>query len=358
MPEEEMMPENAPITCRPFVQKSRKTVTCRMLQVSKLIEEAFRILGMTLVLSPAAFLLPKRLALIISKLLALPLLILPSPGFELYWKMRKVFGKRRADSVRLAWDYLSRIYRDFIVIKRLQYKKENPFNWKIVERNVDAINELRKSGESYIVATGHFAREGLFSLMSPAVTPGHIVSLTLAPPSRIHSLYDLRIRIQFGVWQIPDFAGWGREHEAVFRGNDPLPFRRLYHLLRSDGNVIFIHVDAGWNRAKVGAYERPFAGHKNRVFATGAAQLARLTRRPMVGCVYIVEDDGRIVLEWGSPIRSSEKDDRTEIDLMNHVVDQLEIAVGERPTQYVLDIGGDRRWNSSQKTWESFNRAL
>ena len=165
-------------------------------------------------------------------------------------------------------------------------------------------------------------------------------------------MYDLRIRIQFGVWQKADFAGWGRDHEAVYRGNDPLPFRKLYNLLLQNGNVVFIHVDAGWNKAKLGAYERPFAGHRNRVFATGAAQLALLTHRAMISCVYIVENDGSYVIEWGSPVRSSENHSTDEIGLMNEVIDVLEVAVGERPTQYVLEIAGDRRWNPNKKHWE------
>ena len=41
-----------------------------------------------------------------------------------------------------------------------------------------------------------------------------------------------------------------------------------------------------------------------------------------------------------------------EIETMNRLIDTLEAAVGERPTQYVLEIGQERRWNATHRIWE------
>ena len=37
---------------------------------------------------------------------------------------------------------------------------------------------------------------------------------------------------------------------------------------------------------------------------------------------------------------------------MDRLIDQLERAVGERPMQYMLSGGGERRWNEMRKCWE------
>jgi hypothetical protein len=324
----------------------------RIWRMIYIIEQLIRIVSMQFALTPAAYVLPREWALAVADIFALFLLILPAPGMDTYWQMRRAYGKGRFESLLLAWGYLARIYRDFVAIKRLSYKRENPFHWKIVERNADDINSLRASGESYIVATGHFAREAIFSMTSPSVTYGHPVQLSLSPPDRIRRLYDLRVRIQFGTWQKCDFAGWGRDAEIVFIGPDPLPFRTLYDRLRKPGNVVFMHVDAPWKKSQTGSFERPFAGLGNRVFATGAAQLARLTRCAVISCVYMLEEDGTYVLEWGTPIRCNGRFAENDVDVMNALIDPLEVAVGERPTQYVLGIGSDRRWNPGSRRWE------
>ena len=115
---------------------------------------------------------------------------------------------------------------------------------------------------------------------------------------------------------------------------------------------VFIDVDAPWRKSLAGSYERPFAGYKSHVFATGAAQLARMARCPIISCVYSLENDGTIVLEWGSPIRIACNDADSDVDVMNKLIDTLELAIGERPTQYVLRIGDSRRWNSRSRRWE------
>ena len=127
-------------------------------RASFVVEQAVRILSMQLVLTPAAYIMPRRLALQAANVIALLLLILPVPGFHIYWEMRSAFGKGRIKSLYLTWEWLARPLRDFVVNKRLLYKRENPFNWKIIERNVDSINSLRESGESYIITVAAFTQ--------------------------------------------------------------------------------------------------------------------------------------------------------------------------------------------------------
>jgi hypothetical protein len=308
---------------------------------------------MKLILAPAAYALPRKLALALANALALSLVILPRPGLETYWQMRSAFGKSRQDSFYLAWGWLARPFRDFVVLKRLLYKRENPFNWRIVERNVDGINSLRESGEPYIIANAHFAKEPGFSAFSPGVTYGHPVQVADTPLKRIRSLYDLRNRIQYGTLLKAIFSCYGRDTEIIFSGSDLRTARTLYKRLCKRGNVVFIAVDAPWQKNLTGStYERPFAGHKSRVFPTGAAQLARMTQCPIISCACSLESDGTIVLEWGSPIRCVGNRAENDLKVMDELLNVLEVAIGERPTQYIFEIGRDRRWNSQSKQWE------
>jgi hypothetical protein len=318
------------------------------------IEQMIRIVSMQFVLTPAAYALPRKLALRIANTLALLLLILPIPGLHTYRQMRAAFGTGRLDSFFLAWGWLARPLSDFVILKRLHYRREDPLNWKIIEKNVDGINSLRESGESYIIATPHFPKKPGLSILSPKVTYGHNIQVANPLVSNVRSLYDLRVRIQYGAL-LKAYSYCRIDYEFVFIRNLRTA-RTLYTLLRERGNVVNIPVDGGWIKTLTGSYERPFAGHRSRVFSTGAAQLARLAQCPIISCVPISESDGSISLEWGSPIRSVGNSTANDIYVMNQLLDAIEIVIGEKPTQYIYEIGGDRRWNSLSKRWEDLTK--
>lgn len=320
-------------------------------RISYSIEQMIRIVSMQFVLAPAAYALPRKVALGIANVLALLLLFLPIPGLNTYMQMRSAFGKGRLDSLHLAWGWLARPLSDFVILKRLLYKREDPFNWKIVERNVDGINSLRESGESYIIVSAHCAKQPGLSMFSPNVTHGNPVQIANPLPERLLSLYDLRICIQYGAL-LKAYSCWRRSCEFIYI-KDLRSARTLYSRLRERGNVVFIPVDAPWGKTLTGSYERPFAGSKSRVFSSGAAQLAQLSKCPIISCIPILGNDGTVVLEWGEPIRIVGGEAAENVKAMNQVFDTLEISIGERPTQYIFEIGCDRRWNSRSRRWEN-----
>lgn len=315
------------------------------------LEDVVRVSIMRWILRPAVYLLPRRLALSLASLSTLPLLVLPKPGVEAYWKMRAAFGTGRIASARLAWGWLARHMRDYVIVKRVVAGREDPRARRIVEKNSAGVQSLREAGKPYIVAAAHFTREALFAMSAPAITPAKPVSLTNHPPTDVHTWLDRRAQIQFGT--ATDAAGaWGRHHELVFIGVDPLPMRTLRKRLRQGDHVVFVHVDWFWDRTPAGSFERPFAAHGTRVFALGAAQLAREADCPIVSCVYSVQADGSLLLEWGSPVRNDGEGTESDIAVMNQLLDSLELGVGDRPTQYLLDIGRGRKWNSRERRWE------
>jgi lauroyl/myristoyl acyltransferase len=308
-------------------------------------------LGMQFVLAPAAFVLPRKLAVATAHAVSLLLLGLPEPGLRTYRKMRRAFGKGRLESMSLAWGWLTRPLSDFVVLKRLVYGRENPVEWKIVERNVENIKALRESGEPYIIAVGHFSKQPCLSAFSPNIIYGNAIQIASPQVKRIRSLYDLRIHIQYGAF-LKAFSCLTRSCEFVYI-KDLRTARTLYNRLRERGNVVFIPVDALWSKTSTGYYERAFAGHKSRVFSIGAAQVAQLTQCPIISCVHKMEGDGTMVLEWSKPIRLVDNDVDKAIEVMNELLDTMEVAVGERPTQYIFEIGGERSWNSQRKRWEN-----
>ena len=265
--------------------------------------------------------------------------------------MRSAFGKGRIESFNLAWSWLATPLSDFVVNKRLLYKRENPFNWKIVERNVDRINSIRASGDSYIIAAGHFSNESCLCMLSPAITYRQPTHVAFARPERIQSLNDLRIRIGGGTMVKAYACCWERGCEFVF-SKELRTAKKLYSLLHEPGNVVIMAIDVQWPKTMNGAHERPFAGRGKCVFSTGAAALARLAQCPIISCAPLLEKDGTVVLEWGEPIRIVGNDPANDANVMNELLDTLEIAVGERPTQFTFEIGSDRRWNPLSRRWE------
>jgi hypothetical protein len=335
-------------------QGKRNVAKIKMISwMGSVLAETIRILGMQLVLAPAAYVLPRKWALIIARAVSLPLAVLPNPGINTYWQMRQAFGKNRTESFLLGWGWLTRPFRDFVILKRILHGRENPLHWKIVERNTDGIKSLRESGESYIIASAHFPKMSSLSQHAPKVTCGHPVQVGDALKKRIRSMKDLRIRIQYGaLMDVISSSCWGRDVELVYSRSDLRAARILYHRLGERGNVVCMPVDASWNNKASMTFERPFAGHRKMVFSRGAAHLARLSKCAIISCVSKLEDDETVVLEWGRPIRINGNGAAEDVQVMNELMDALEIGIGERPTQYIFDIGWGRRWNSITKRWE------
>ena len=317
-------------------------------ELSTQIAEALRVLIMQAFLAPAAYWLPKSWALAAANVLSLSLLILPAPGFRACRRMRRLFGGSPYRSFQLAWGWIARPFRDFVILKRVMYGREDVSRWRIVERNSEAVARLRESGQSFIVATAHFERAALLAVACPRVTPGNYIQVGHATPSRLNSLYNLRLRIQYGTMLKVLSTAWRRPFEFAYTNTGQPTARMLHERLSKPGTIINIHLDAPWPQRATGSFCRPFAGMKERSFATGAAQLAKLCRCPLVSCVYWRDDDGTVFIQWGSPILHVDD----EIDTMNRLIDTLEAAVGERPTQYVLEIGQERRWNATHRIWE------
>jgi lauroyl/myristoyl acyltransferase len=115
---------------------------------------------------------------------------------------------------------------------------------------------------------------------------------------------------------------------------------------------VIIATDAAWHGDKTGAHTRPFAAFAAQSFALGTARLARLSQRPIVACVPFFDGDRRVVMEWSPVIAPPAREDAAaDARVTDEILDWIERRIGERPGQYVLSFGQDRRWSAVAQCW-------
>ena len=74
---------------------------------------------------------------------------------------------------------------------------------------------------------------------------------------------------------------------------------------------------------------------------------------PIILCIPYLDDSGATVLQWCEPIAPPRRNAvASDYEITDRLLDEIEVAVGARPTQYVMSIGGSRRWNPRSHTWE------
>ncbi|MEW6581956.1 MAG: hypothetical protein AB1416_04265 [Actinomycetota bacterium] len=250
---------------------------------------------------------------------------------------------------RIARAHFALPYRDFVALRRLVTGRDHAEAWRMTEDVPDATVALRESGAPFIVATGHFARLPFYYLYAPPAIPERVhVSAMVAPlPPPGRHPETRRIHLQFGQSLTVLKATRANIDLVVIRECGSVA--GLLGNLRQEWQAAVIAADApAWD----GPLTRPFAGRRSRRFALGCAHLARLAQCPVVVCAPSWDGDGRVLLEWGEPIPPPARRDRlADTDVTNAILDQLETAVGRRPDQYLLPIGGDRRWDQAAGRW-------
>lgn len=314
------------------------------------IAESTRALTMLVVLKPAADYLPARRARAVAELIGLLRDVSPLGSRSIRPLMKRTFHFSDERAMRTARQWLATRYCDFVALRRIVRGREDPTNWRVVEMNAEGVRSLRESGASYIVATGHFSRDPQIALFMPAATPGRILAVYGAKPPQGFSPHAVRGRTELG--QMLECIRQVHEGNVEFFFIGHGTISDLVQHLRQHGSVAVVHVDPVWQR-KRRRYDRPFAGHRLYPVSTGTATLARLAQCPIATCIPFVADDGTVVLEWGTIIPPpAPTDENADIRITNELLDRFERAVGLRPAQYVLPIGGERQWNAATSRWE------
>lgn len=313
-------------------------------------DELRRSFLMVFVLRPAADLLSRERALRVARWCGSLVPRFPASGISPCRTMERCFGMQGTEALEASRECLAQLPCTFTIFRRILRGRENLDDWRIEERNSQGVVQLRESGQSFIVATGHFRRESFYALHLPRICPGSIISISDPFPARSLHPRAIQTRVQFG--QISEVMRRIRPDIRFAFIGDPSILETLEYLKRP-GCQMIVAVDAFWHRIGRFAFTRPFAGMRAQGFSMGSAVYSRLAQCPIVACATYVGNDGTIVLEWGPVIPPPQRNDEAaDRRTTNALLDFMEGAIGQRPTQYVLYIGEERRWNSAQQTWE------
>ena len=273
-------------------------------------------------------------------------------GAKIRGQMATAFGTDARQSARLARGWFARQLRDFVYLRRLLTGRETVRSDAVIHTGSAEAHRLVSQPGPLILATGHFAREAVIALVSPGVTPGPLGQLTNPLPKRSVRPYPLRIALQFGTFLKTQAALRGSAGTFIYVGADGLAGSELFRFLVKGRAKVTMAVDAPWTRGQPSTHERSFAGRANAAFSVGPARLSRLSQAPVVLAIPYADDAGRTVIEWLGPFPPPARDAVAgEAVLLDVLLDHIEHAVGARPTQYVLQIGGSRRWSAAARQW-------
>ena len=276
------------------------------------------------------------------------LLAISPMGVRARQVMRVTFPAEKHKIAKLAANWLGRPFRDHVLAVRIASGREPVHDWAIESRNAPVL--LDEPDASFIIATGHFSREAMTGLYLPRVINKRLATV-VAPMTQSKDPRGLRVRLQMREMRNGiKFVRNGDVDIADVAGKSFLV--RLLRHLRDPGGAVIIATDAAWGSNHTGGYTRSFAGFAAQSFALGTARLARLSQRPIVACVPFLDGDQRVVMEWSPVIPAPARDDEgADIRITNEILDWIERRIGERPDQYVLSFGHDRRWSPVAKCW-------
>ncbi len=276
-------------------------------------------------------------------------------------QIARAFDLPAGQAAELAQRRCAATYRDLVA---LQAAADTRANEADLDELVDGIpSELRTylaKGEPIVLAMGHFGTlaslRGLIAMTLLADRgarpngPIAVAHLGL-PRSRIPNPLEERRRLRSRALRgaIARLAG-GRYDVRLADVSDRAGFsagaRQLRDVLRQRGGIAVVHIDAPWERR--GAHRQAFAGFANRSFSPGAVRLAR-----SAGChIALLASAGRAGAwhtRWGDPIFPG--NDRSDADVMQLLLAELELTVGQRPDEFEFDLGWDRRWDAASGCW-------
>lgn len=316
----------------------------------KYADELLRAVLMKMVLQPLSSLLPRKYTLGVAWWCGSIFLRMPESGRPVQREMKRCFGIHGQEMRKTVREYLAQPFYSFVVFQRILNDREDINDWIVEEQNNQDVVKLRESGRSFIAVTGHFRGESRFALHLPNICPGNLAEVVVPVAARSIRPESIRNRIHFG--QILRVIQQVCPNITLFYAGDTSVLGLIDHLRRANSQVI-ISADAFAEKADPSVYTRPFAGNRARSFSVGTAILSRVAQCPIVPCATYVRANKKIVLEWGAMILPPQrKDHDADIRITDQILNYLESAIGRRPTQYLLAIGEDRRWNSVRKTWE------
>jgi hypothetical protein len=267
---------------------------------------------------------------------------------------RSAFGVTRGAALRMAIRAHASRFHEFSFQQKIILGWLDPFETPVqVEAGAEARAIVDGPG-AFMIALAHFERTtamaAVFNPQAFANRPIYAVAFKL--PNLVFLPHLWRMSLQLRQL-LRATRGARREGlEFVYLGGAT---GKLVDTLRTQRAVATVNVDSHWPRGRSSSLTRPFAGSTNRTFSTGSAKLARLAGTPLLLALPVMSNDGSAVrMRLFGPFHSSAAStDQQDIDVTQQVLDVIEREVGERPCDYLLDIGGDRRWDAETQSWRA-----
>lgn len=307
---------------------------------------------MLAVLRPAADFLPAHWAYALADLCGKLNALTPFYGKEIVESIGIVFDKDHQEASLISRELLSRPFRDYVVLRRILRNREDFRKWDVVEINGSLVQRLRETRAPFILATGHFARWAAVPLFLERVIP-HRFTVIAAPIIKNRSLNPKALWLRHHLGQMTTYMKHVRPDTAFVNPGQSGLMKELARCLTRPGNVLFTSLDAPWGGRPRGSFIRPFASKQGRRFATGGVRLARMTQTPLVLCIPYLRAANQVVIEWIRVIDPPDpNDNEADIRITSALLDDIELAIAKRPSQYVIDFLGTRKWDSYSQRWE------
>lgn len=315
--------------------------------------EAGRALTMLLLFRPAAYLLPMAAIRVLARLVSVPLVLGFAQNRWIAREFANAYGRSLWGGLGLAVSSYASKFEEFALqqkyIAGIHRWGDPPI---VIEANEEARRIMAQDGP-LVLAQSHFVRNrAAASVLVPAIFgQRRVVAVTLRPPTQKFQPHAWRMRLQLAQILASSRAVRPDDFSFIYVGS------AAYHAslieLRKPRTLLTINVDAHWRRGKPASITRPYAGALERTFATGAARLARESGAPLLLALPVHAADGHgIRMRVFGPYRSDLTDPLAHDAHVTHqMLDEIEREIGRRPTEYVLHIGGERRWDPATETW-------
>ena len=318
-------------------------------------ERADLLRGMLLVLifRPAAFVFPNRVIWGLAYVCAVPV-VLQASGRRMAEDYRAAFGVSRRTALRMALRAHASRFHEFAYQQKVILRWHDPFRLPVrIEANDEARAIVDGAG-SFMLAMSHFERtDATAALFHPKAFHGRpVYAVAFKLPNFVFLPHLWRMGLQLRQLLRATRRARPEGLEIVYLGGST---GRLIHRLRSERAIASVNIDARWPRGRNSSLTRPFAGATQRTFSSGSARLARLAGAPLLLGIPVMSDDGKAVrMRLFGPFRSNApSEDQQDIDVTQQILDVIEREVGARPCEYLLDIGGDRRWSADEQAWRA-----
>jgi lauroyl/myristoyl acyltransferase len=314
--------------------------------------DLLRGLILLLIIRPASFIFPEALIWGLAYACAL-VIVMQASGRRMAQDYRSAFGLSRMAAVGMAIRTHARRLREFSLQQKTATGLRKAFQLPVsIEANEEARRIVDGPG-SFMLAMSHFERtDAASTLFHPTVFHGRpVYAVAFRLPNYIFLPHFWRMALQLRQLLRATRRARPQGLEFVYLGGATKP---LVDKLRRERAIVSVNIDAHWPRGRGSSLTRPFAGALQRTYSTGSAKLARLAGAPLLLGIPVLSDDGRAVrMRLFGPFRShAASGDQQDIEVTQQVLDIIEREVGERPCEYLLDIGGDRRWNPQERAWQ------